>query len=626
MSFSLLSLLLWLAAAPLLLFPGLSPPATATAVAGLLALRLYDRARHGRFVPPTYLDSFITLYLFFNTIAFLISPVPDESLRRLLLLLWGVFGYYALVAWIKTAGQVRYVLLSLAGVGAAVAGISFFSMQWPARHIVNLDGVISRLPHLSGDFTIHYNQLASIMLVLLPLTFYLWQREPNRWARVALTLAGLLMLAALFLTQSRNAWSGLLVALAAWYGWSHFRFRYALPALFVWLAVPFLVSLTPLASSPTVIEGLARADISSKPGPEAPRSWPARLEIWAVAGQLLRDYPVMGAGLYAFEPVSRANYVYRVVEPTFRMTHAHNLLLQTGASLGWGGALLLAGLWTAVLYQLWQAGGVATSPLPTATRPIAAILGATFTGYLWFNLFDVFSLEQRPGMLIWLLLALSAVILRDAPAPRPALHAIPPAVLALFAVLCLTPALPRNWAYGQLDRVRFAVAPPETAAAARPYLSRRRLAVYLYLQGEGESHFATPWWQSDPDAVLFLRTQAIQAFINNRFEEASDWFAAVLALNPQDGATYFWRGEMYRVLNRFDLATADYARAIQYSQADDPAVTALVAQAWASQGWIFARQGEWQPAVHAYNQAVYLMPDELFYRQALEGVQQAAHR
>ncbi|MCI0396706.1 MAG: O-antigen ligase family protein, partial [Chloroflexi bacterium] len=336
-------------------------------------------------------------------------------------------------------------------------------------------------------------------------------------------------------------------------------------------------------------------------------SWLSRLEIWGNAGRMMADYPVVGAGLYAFDPVSRANYVYQLFSPNSRLTHAHNLALQTGATLGWGGLLALVGLWVVIMAGLWRAGRLLAEP---RGRRLAAVLGASLAGYLVFNCFDTITLGQKPGLLVWLVLAgggaLAGRLERGKAPVMPGrwTDLLVAAPLLLFLLLLPTPALARNRANLALDRVRLAgVAPPAWLTARQFAGDARRAGLITFVRGDTPAALAT--WRQDPQAVAFLHNQGTLAAYRRDPAAALGWYNLALALEPGAAEVYYWRGATFQAAGATRLALADYERAFYLAPARglDVSLQARIAFDW---GRLLAGNGEWPAAVAILEQAVAL--------------------
>ncbi|MEW5988796.1 MAG: O-antigen ligase family protein, partial [Chloroflexota bacterium] len=612
-----LALLAWLLACPWLLFPTLSP--TLAAVSLLLLFLVWLARRPGRSSTP--LDGLIAFYLALTAVAFLASPLPETSLPKLTVLLLGVFGYYLALDWLSpgvarsetghsTAGlHGLAVVMAAAGAGAALVGL--FTVDWPARQVINLRPLTDRLPHLSGPFSLQHNELAHTLLLTLPFAVYLWQRPAARWQRWlaagCLALLGL----GLLLAQSRGAIVGLVAATAAWLLWRRISWR----ALLTWLLLLVLIGpllLAGLGAAGRWNAWVARLDAASRGGGSNSVNWVSRLEIWRVAGEVLGDYPALGAGLYTFDPVSRANYVYDLVGPDYPLTHAHNLFLQTGVSLGWAGWLALAWLWLTAAYGLWRAGRAADTATTRLVRPFAASL----VGYLTLNLVDLLEMGQKPGVLIWLLLAGCVAIGWQAAGGRwqgaskstsknghllPATCYLPPAtchLLPVLLLLLLSPTLPRNLANLRLDRWRLAGRAADPFwLAARLEGDTRRLGLLAFQQGDREA--ALGYWSADPQATLFLENQGRLAVTAGDLTTAFAWYDLGLTLDPTAARLYFWRGLAHEKAGEPELALADYEAAAGRLAA------ASLSGEWqgrvqAVYGRLLADQGRWKEAQVAF--------------------------
>jgi O-antigen ligase len=611
---------------PLLLFPNAAPALAALAAASLLlAAALYWRG--GRALPEVPLNGWLALYLFLSAVAFLLAP-PGNTVRRLTPLMAGVMLYGAALVWIGSGAsparrrRLLAVGLALSGGGAALAGL--LALEWPARYIVNLSFLTSRLPSLGGRF-IHPNEMAGVLLIALP--FALGQIDARRkagarlewlfWLFVSLLIAGVLLL-----TQSRNAWLALLVALVAAVLWRRAA-AWALLLLFVsLLALPLVSAWLSATFEQPLQSQLDALDAGSKLGPATERSWLERLEIWRAAVSVMGDYPVTGAGLYRFVEAARANEVFHFVRPTMDISHAHNLFLQAGASLGWAGWLAIAGLWLSVLYALLRP---VSDEVELEERWLERAILASVLAYLVFNTFDVIALEQRAGVVVWLLLALVGSL--PAPAmPTPLYRRLPAGVLLVWLLLVLSPALPANLARLELDRMRAGAGQKgdRSASVMEDHLGEdaRRLGLWRYLQGD--RGLALVNWSNDHEAVLFLEGQGQQAaLVQGDPDAAVDWYSLALALDGRSATTYYWRGLAYEALAAEAQAFADYQQAVTYGAGRDLWGVDLRAVAWERQGSLLARWKDWAGAVEAFSAAAALEPEIAGYQIQLADVQRA---
>jgi tetratricopeptide (TPR) repeat protein len=565
----------------------------------------------------TPLNPFILLYLSMALLAFAISPLPAYSRPYLIQVAGGAIAFGVASAWLNQPARLRQLCYALVLAGGGLALLGLFTVQWPTQYLFDVRPALAYIPDLALPIAIHSNSMAAILLLPLGLAGGVWQFALSRWQRVGLGTAVFLMALLFLLTQSRNAWLALLVAGMAYWAWGRFRFAYAAVGLGALLALPLLINLLPPQPLAYLKGGVNVVDAATKSGLTKDPSWLARLEIWQTAGQMLADYPVLGAGLYTFDPISRANYVYAVVPPQLYFAHTHHLVAHTAVSLGPLGALALLGLWGMVLWGLWQ------------QRPqwepdgvnLAAVLGATFIGYFWFNLFDVLGLEMKAGLLTWLYLA---VAVRLSPAPnwpytgRKTAVAVG-VILAMWLALLVSPLGQQNWARLQLDQSRFAPSRPLAVAPEQFAGDARRMGLVYWELGEVETAVAI--WQTDPHNVSFLRQQGMAAYLDGEWATAIIWFQLALRLDENDGLTHYWlglanqytQGNPAQARTHYDLALA------ALHQTGSPQ---LLADIWQERGRVSAQMGDWLGAADAFAQAAVLFPQNPDYAAQLEQINQ----
>lgn len=597
-------LLLAVNTAPLLLFPNWAPAATAAAL--LLLLLTYRQP------PPTPLDIPLLLYLALSTVSVLVSPLPVESLPHLLALFLGINLYTRLVSFLGARPSCLYPAVRLLALGGVLLAVgSLFILEWPARTVLDLSLLTTNLPHLSGRFALNYNTAAGLLLLLLPLVAAGWHLAVTPWQRLLAGAAGATILLTLLLTQSRNAWLAILVAAGGSVLWRQRRFWPLLLLALCLLLLPFVVAWSP--ESGALWSAIDRLDSASKAGPAADQSWVGRVEMWQAAIRMMGDYPSMGAGLFSFDAVSRANYVYQAVHPTFPISHAHNFFLQAGAGLGWAGWYTATLLWLSLLYILWQANHRA----PDRFRLLGQVLGFSVLACLSFNTFDLLALEQPAGALLWLLLGLAAAYAGLAGVRFGRRQRIVQAT-PLVLLLLLLPALPRTLAHLNLNRIRLAGTAPENLAPAQMGDPRRQGLVY-YLQGSRE--LALKRWTQDSEASSFLLNQGQQAYYKAQPQAALDWYDLALALEPA-ATIYYWRGAAHEALGHDRRALADYRRVVELSAGERHYGLNLEAAAWEQQGRLLVARNEWEGARDAFARAVALAPNVVDYRRQVSDVEQ----
>ena len=247
---------------------------------------------------------------------------------------------------------------------------------------------------LAGLFD--YANIAGAWLVLAwPFALAaLSQRQLGRWARsLALAIAAGVA-GAVFLTDSRNAWGGLLLALPLVAGPA--SWRWLLPALLLAL-VPVLLASLP--GVPALLQQPARALV-----PQA--IWGrlndvnmhgqrplaiTRLAQWQVALGLIAERPWLGWGAAAFSVI----YPLRT---GFWHGHPHNLPIDLALSHGLSVAGLLVGLVLWLLIRAARLGMAAAPPFERAWWAAALVLAALHATDMPFY-------DSRINVAGWVLLA-----------------------------------------------------------------------------------------------------------------------------------------------------------------------------------------------------------------------------
>jgi Flp pilus assembly protein TadD len=445
----------------------------------------------------------------------------------------------------------------------------------------------------------------------------------GRFQKVVFLIIFIILITSMIFTQSRGAILGLAVSGLIWGIWGRIAVRKLLLGIIILCLVVFIVVLAADVSSNDMLAWLYALDAESKEGNVAATSWLTRVEIWQVGGQLLSEYPVIGSGLYTFDPVSRANYVYETILPSFNLTHAHNLFLQTGSSLGIGGLLALLGIWLVVLIRLWQSGDTNNEQI----RQLAAVFAASIVGFLFFNLFDTITFGQKPGPFVWIVLAgsfgVSQLAKKGAATSQPSsdvqgrltfprLLSFAP-YLALV-ILLLSPAMPKNLANLRLDQAYLQLHPEPYVNTADFEDDIRRTGLVYHLQGEEVLALAA--WQQDPQSVNYLHSQGTIAFMAGSLHQAISWYDLALSLDPLSAETYLWRGIANEERGTIDLAEADFSKAAEYSAESDTS-RSTKAFIYYRLGNLLARKGKWQTAAEAFSQATVFEPEQGWYYRAL---------
>lgn len=292
--------------------------------------------------------------------------------------------FYLVVNHVRSTQQATRLTEVLIATGALMALYGLGQSVW--------HGAVFRI---HGTMSIYMTFAGLLMLVdVIALAQLLFHAQPRQrlWCLPAL----LLHTTAILLTQTRNAWLGLLTGFAVVLGWRK-------PALLLVLPVGALVA-TVLA--PHVVQERLRSIVD-------PRDLTARqrLYVWHNAIDLIRTSPLLGVGM---RNIPRPALEYRdpeQPEATKRLRHLHNNVLQVATERGLLGLACWLAIWGAYVYHVW--------PLyrrlgPQAGQAKALIVGSlgSVVGFQVAGIFEHNFGDSEVITLVYFLMALPFVACR----------------------------------------------------------------------------------------------------------------------------------------------------------------------------------------------------------------------
>ncbi|MCL5951481.1 MAG: O-antigen ligase family protein [Chloroflexi bacterium] len=419
---------LWLliAAAPLFLFPRpvFTPVFILLPVLWLLRWRL-----RGHLTPHTPFDWPIVFLLAMLSVSILVSADVKTSLPKLAGLLFGIGTFYAIVNWAHSEKRIAWVVLGLIGLGIGVGLVGLIGTKWittgkiiPARVYALLPRAIIQVPGTVQGW-IHPNEvggsLAFIVPFLVVLTLARWNAPVGmvmgRASRILafLTRRGLLIPLAFTvlifaLTQSRSALFGVAISLLAFV---LVRWRRLGAVLVVATVVLLVIGI--VRSPGTLQDAIAGEKSDSAVGT---LDFAGREEVWSRALYAIQDVPYTGVGLNMFVPVSRALYPYFLTSPDIVLGHAHEIYLQVAVDLGIPGLVAYIALLAGFAYMVYV---VYITSRSLQSRALALGLGLGVLAHQIFGLTDAITLGAKPGIILWVMLALGAALWQQGRAAVP---------------------------------------------------------------------------------------------------------------------------------------------------------------------------------------------------------------
>lgn len=365
--------------------PSLAPLVAGAIVAAYLLARLVLKKR------ATQTPANLSLGLLAGVC--LINPVisvrPVVSLPIAMQMIVGIGLLLSISGWATSRERNQQAMIGLAVVGILLVAIAPFTVDW-------ITDKYEFLPSSFYDWflplsrrVIHPNILAGAAAVLLVTLIgyqrFTWRglgrREHLFFVFVSVCLAALLIV-----LQSRGAMMGVLLGLGSLW----------LLSLRVRTGVMLIVGIVAVLA----LLVLAGADLTFLVDSSASiRGASARLEIWAHATELVRDFPFTGVGFGNFQRVTELFYPFLVAGPD--QSHAHNLLLQIAVDTGLIGLVL----WLSCLL-LVIACCVGAWRLATANRDrwLCGMSAGLLCGQLTMivhGLTDASLWATRPSMIVW---------------------------------------------------------------------------------------------------------------------------------------------------------------------------------------------------------------------------------
>ena len=274
----------------------------------------------------TPLDIPIALLLILCFLSSFFSVHPRSSLWAMVLFVNYVVIFYLIIHTLRTRSQLRQLIYLIIGVATFLSIFGLFK-RFGANPFPWWDyaGLKGDLPSVSSTFG-NYNHLAGYLEMAIPLILGLFLAGFRGVRLILMIYLTSLMLAAIILSLSRGGWIGCLlglgfmaVALATNRYFEHRKLIAALAGGFL------VVALVVLASTPVV----ERIRTFEQRG-ETP-NFRARVTVWGVTVEMIKDHPLLGTG-----PGTFATVFTKYQPPGFasRYFMAHNDYLHFTSEVG----------------------------------------------------------------------------------------------------------------------------------------------------------------------------------------------------------------------------------------------------------------------------------------------------
>jgi len=376
---------------------------------------------HGRLWTRTPLNDLFLLFILLT--AFNFGNAPYRRQDYLVVLVRPLMGMWLYVYFVEHARNLRrmhLLLIGSIGMSFVLGFLALTTTQWPENKAQMLLVITEALPRINyhqflPDMLLSFNpnEIAGALAWVCPFLFGIFvshfttdansktveTEHDSLWLgiRIAASITFGLVFLALFLSQSRFAIAGVILALAIiiYLHIPQRRWRYGLffaLGMMTLLQASFVLNLFP---SPANDTGLSTRD---------QRSLSTRLQIWERGWRMMWDFPATGVGMAMYRAAVRAdNYVIPHYERTGQIPpHAHNEWLQIGADLGVGGLLLFLAWQGVAAYMLWHGWNSHDTHLSISALSIATGLMA----HGFYAIGDAITLWDRYAFIFWWMLGL----------------------------------------------------------------------------------------------------------------------------------------------------------------------------------------------------------------------------
>lgn len=388
-------------------------PLPALALLGMLWLLLVFGESKTGFLTPMHVPILGLLLLL--PLNLYISANPQATPPKIYGLLLSFSLFFVIIRLVRLRKHIPLLIFSLLALSLGAGLLGLVAAEFPEGGLGFVSRIAQKLPQISSILpgtSINKNTMGGALTFFPPLLLSLfWDNNsfrhllekypqfskiPLSFYKPLLFLILALVLLVLLFTQSRGAWLGTALGLYIFFVWKDKRFLIAVPVGLILLFL--LVSQIGDGTLSGFLSLLDQGQDSSLPG---------RLQIWAKAISLIKDFPITGVGLDALAEVYPI-YFNSFLFPEYSSTlfHAHNTLLSVA---------LEAGLPVLILYvSLLTSFGVmarhAWKRARTINRVLIMGLVCGMLSHQVFGIMDAFTLGKSLGVTMWIYYAIMAAL------------------------------------------------------------------------------------------------------------------------------------------------------------------------------------------------------------------------
>ena len=509
----------------------------------LWALRLWLNSNPKILWPPICWA--VVAFVIYAIARYLTSEIEYVARQELIHVLVTALLFFVIVNNFHARDSARIVTLSLVFLAMGISCYAIFQFATKSNHVWSF---ISPYKNRGTGTYISPNHLAGFLEMLLPLGLaWALAGRLKPVAKIFVGYASLVILAGIAVTVSRGGWISTTIALVILFVLLLFRRTYRIQSaalLVVMLAAAFFI--IPNAYKSRDRTGKLYTEVEAED---------VRFEVWRPTIEMWRDNFWFGVGPGQFDYRFRA---YRPESVQLRPGHAHNDFLNTLADWGIAGTAIVAVAMVLLfcgIVKTWKAlRNTASGLRKNKSNKFALLLGAS-VGLLAIFLHSAVDFNMHipaNAILAITLMAILTAHLRFATEKYWA-----PATVSLKWILTL--CLLAGVSYLGCQGIRRTNEIIWLGRADRQLLwSNERMAALKEALEAEPKNFETTFRIAEE-----LRTESLEgnAGYEKLAQQAMDWRARGMKLNPHDGYNYLFYGVCLDLLARYPESAAYFTHA-----------------------------------------------------------------
>ena len=347
----------------------------------------------------------------------------------------GVAQYFLIINVVRNLGSLKRVIWGLVLGAGLLGGLSVYQ-ELALDYDNHFGGLAQRQVMIGIDETEHEikgdivrtrekvggtnraggpfenpNRYAQMLLMILPLAFFIFQRQRGSWTLKAVAaISALLAASAILLTYSRGTFVSLVLILGILVLLGYIRWHKALAATLVVVVLGFTVAPGYFVRVHSILG--AESIVSDSASVAADNTTRGRLTEMLAAFLVYLDYPALGVGPGQYLPYYSVEYMDNPAIAFRELNHprrAHTLYFELAAETGTFGITVFMSIVALTMYHL-----LLVRRRWAHSRPDLADLATAFfvaiVGYLGTAIFLHFAYQRY----FWLLMALAGAMIRIA--------------------------------------------------------------------------------------------------------------------------------------------------------------------------------------------------------------------